>query len=174
MKVIIPMDKKAAKAAYDKVYKKANKERIARIQKIWRENNKERVKEYSKRYYERYKQEHGTYYSKEWAQNNQEKVAKTKRNFRDKHYEEPKYWISEKISYWRSKYPEVKSDLTTEYLLNIWNEQDGKCYYTGEPMIFGARQGKAIPNSASLDRLIPELGYVKGNVVWCTFFCNTM
>lgn len=98
----------------------------------------------------------------------------TKSKYRIIHYKEPKFWITEKISYWRTKYPAVLSDLTTEYLLDLYNKQESKCYYSGETMIFGAKQGKALPNTASLDRLIPEKGYVRGNVVWCTFFVNTM
>lgn len=98
----------------------------------------------------------------------------TKIRYKNLHYHEPKFWISEKIAYWRTKYLDVVSDLTTEYLLDLYNQQQGKCYYSNELMIFGAKQGKALPNTASLDRLVPERGYTQGNVVWCTFFINTM
>lgn len=96
-----------------------------------------------------------------------------KRRYTKRHRHEPKYWIQEKISYWRTKH-DVESDLTTEYLLELLNEQDGRCYYTGREMVFGGRDGKVQPDSASLDRLVPEFGYVQGNVAWCTFFVNTM
>ena len=35
-------------------------------------------------------------------------------------------------------------------------------------------KGKVKDNTASLDRLTPENGYRKGNVVWCSFLLNTM
>ena len=64
--------------------------------------------------------------------------------------------------------------MTTDYLVKLFNDQKGLCYYTGINIIWGARQNKALPNTPSLDRLIPSKGYVKGNVVWCSFFVNTM
>jgi hypothetical protein len=41
-------------------------------------------------------------------------------------------------------------------------------------MIFGWVDGKIHHNSLSLDKLDPKLGYIKGNVVWCTYLINTM
>jgi hypothetical protein len=37
---------------------------------------------------------------------------------------------------------------------------DGKCPALGVPLVFGRRS----PNNPSLDRIKPELGYVKGNI----------
>ena len=98
----------------------------------------------------------------------------TKKHYKERHRDTPKYWVSEKISTWRSKNTGVPSDLTTAYLVALYEKQEGKCYYTGENIGWGYGKGKAMPNSASLDRLIPENGYVKSNVVWCSFRVNTM
>jgi 5-methylcytosine-specific restriction endonuclease McrA len=46
-----------------------------------------------------------------------------------------------------------------------------ECAYCATPV--GSFTGGARPLSASLDRLIPELGYVPGNVVIACHACNS-
>lgn len=101
-------------------------------------------------------------------------AAEYKRKFRDSHRYDIKSHIQERVSNWRNKELGITSDLTVSYLLQLYNNQNGKCFYTGDPMVFGARKGKALPNSLSLDRLDPNKGYTIGNVVWCTYLVNTM
>lgn len=81
-----------------------------------------------------------------------------------------KYKLQMYIATWRKKTP--GSDLTVDYLLNLWNTQDGKCYYTGKPMLW--KSAGIASESMSLDRLDPDKGYVQGNVVWCCLFVNVM
>jgi len=86
--------------------------------------------------------------------------------------------IQHKISGWknRAKMKEVSYDLTVDYLVKLWNEQEGRCYYTGRKMNFVPRRGrcgKTNPDNFSLDRLNPNEGYVKGNVKWCCWIVNT-
>lgn len=55
--------------------------------------------------------------------------------------------------------------LTTEHLRALFEQQRGRCFYTGirftmERAFRGMRQ-------ASIDRLEPSRGYELGNVVWC-------
>ncbi len=59
-------------------------------------------------------------------------------------------------------------DIDADYLQELWENQDGKCYYFGIPMEFGTKSLE----SASLDRVVPTGGYVKGNVAWCSKFAN--
>lgn len=68
----------------------------------------------------------------------------------------------------RCKRHNVLYNLDSDFLLEMWNSQFGKCYYSGISMIYG----KDTLFSASLDRLDPDLGYVRGNVVWCTKAMN--
>ena len=79
-----------------------------------------------------------------------------------------------------AKKSNVPFSLTVEYLCNLYDIQDGKCYYTGE--ILNVRTSGGLgkkttlanrPNQMSLDRLEPAKGYIKGNVVWCTYLINT-
>lgn len=83
-----------------------------------------------------------------------------------------KFHVQEKISQWRGK--TAGSDLDSQYLIDLFNSQSGLCFYTSRPMVLGARKGVAQPDSLSLDRLVPEKGYTKGNVVWCCYLVNTM
>lgn len=78
--------------------------------------------------------------------------------------------IYERISMWRRK--TQNSDLTTDYLEDLYNNQKGLCYYSGVKLEFSIN--KPYPRGISLDKLIPKLGYRKGNVVWCAYFINTM
>src|SRR5687767_13093228 len=80
-----------------------------------------------------------------------------------------RFWITSRKNCW-------KGSLTTQYLIDLWNKQEGKCYYTGEVLIPEGGRGtnKPAQNSASLDKLNPELGYIEGNVAWCSFRLNTM
>ena len=84
-----------------------------------------------------------------------------------------KYHVQEKISGWRKK-SVVKSDLTIDYLVDLYHKQAGNCYYTGTRMIFGWADGKIHHDSLSLDKKDPAKGYTKENVVWCSYLVNTM
>lgn len=86
-----------------------------------------------------------------------------------------KKWVQYRISSWRNKL-DIPSDLTVEYLLNLYHEQNGNCYYTGRKLLIEPEHEPAkLPfETISLDRLIPEMGYVQGNVVWCCVAINRM
>lgn len=98
-----------------------------------------------------------------------ERIRKKRRNDRT-----IKSLIQNRIAQWKKKTP--NSDLTTEYLLKLYESQNGKCYYTGLPLemlkVFEWKQ--KFENSISLDRLDPDKGYVQGNLVFCLYSVNTM
>ncbi len=77
-----------------------------------------------------------------------------------------KRYIQDRISNYKSR---AKSkgyafDLDTDYLLELWKKQEGKCAYTARPMrIVNLKYDFWSP---SLDRLDPLKGYTKGNVAW--------
>lgn len=83
-------------------------------------------------------------------------------------------WIRSKIRSWKRR--TISSNLTFEYLMKLYELQNGKCYYTNKPLkILHASEWKTnFRESISLDRLDPEKGYVKGNVVYCLYSINTM
>ncbi len=74
----------------------------------------------------------------------------------------------------RCKFEGIPVDITIVYMTQLWEQQHGKCHYTGLPMTgSGTDKGLAVWNSPSVDRLIPDLGYVQGNVVWCLNCINS-
>lgn len=82
-----------------------------------------------------------------------------------------RHLVSERLSSWNNR-KDITGNLTTDYLENLYNKQNGLCYYTGVKMLFstdGINQ-----DGISLDRLDPKKGYIEGNVVFCRFSINTM
>ena len=61
-------------------------------------------------------------------------------------------------------------DLTIDYLLQLWERQGGKCFYTGRQLSPEPNH----PNTLSLDRQDSSVGYVQGNVVICIWDVNAM
>lgn len=60
-------------------------------------------------------------------------------------------------------------DLDIEYLMHLFEQQDGTCYYTGQVLSLVAGD-----NCMSIDRKNPEEGYVKKNVVFTSWRINRM
>lgn len=66
----------------------------------------------------------------------------------------------------------VPCDLTIEYLLELLEKQEGKCYYSGIKMDF-YQWGKGREKySISLDQIKPSKGYTKNNVSLCCWAVN--
>lgn len=63
----------------------------------------------------------------------------------------------------------VPYDLPGGYLADVYERQGRTCFYTDEPMqmYFGTKQSGGRRDSISVDKIIPERGYVVGNVVLC-------
>ena len=79
-----------------------------------------------------------------------------------------------------AKRANVPFDITVEFLIGLFEQQEGRCYYTGAELVVktsGGRGNKTTlansPHQMSLDKLVPNRGYVQGNVVWCTYLINT-
>jgi hypothetical protein len=79
-------------------------------------------------------------------------------------------WMRTILHLARGRSP-VPCDLTVAYLLALWDAQGGRCFYSGYPLAVPVG-GTRDPFSPSLDRLVPERGYTRGNVVWATWVCN--
>ena len=78
----------------------------------------------------------------------------------------------------RSKIKGYQTDLTTEYLKEVWDTQNGVCPYTGIKMEISRTSQdediKKTPIKASLDRIDPNIGYIKGNVEFVCYCVNVM
>lgn len=61
----------------------------------------------------------------------------------------------------------INFTLTKEEFINQFEKQGGKCFYTEKDMILVGGKGKNM-DALSVDKIIPEKGYVSNNFVFCT------
>ena len=74
----------------------------------------------------------------------------------------------------RAKTKTLPFNLDFEHLNNLWKEQEGRCAISGVEFDISPNDNFGEPKqlSPSLDRIIPALGYVKGNVRLVTYQIN--
>lgn len=66
---------------------------------------------------------------------------------------------------------DIVFDLDVDYILMLYNYQKGLCVYTQNRL--ECRYGQGVTaNSLSFDKIVPEKGYVKGNVLLCSYRAN--
>lgn len=103
--------------------------------------------------------------TKEWAENNKEKVKEYKRKWADNNYLLKKLRQAEK----RAKDRGLNFDLTVDDL--VLTE---KCPILNIPLLQAKDHDYKFRNAPSIDKIIPELGYIKGNVQIISNKANTM
>lgn len=95
---------------------------------------------------------------------------------RQKHYNDPMWRVRLVLrnSRARSKTKGLSFNLDLEYVVALWKSQDNLCAVTGVEFELDLPEGrtKTRPNAPSLDRIDPDLGYVKGNVRFVTYQAN--
>jgi len=113
----------------------------------------------------------------EWRNNNRERNRKTDREGKQKlRLKSPfKYRIHNMRGSFsqHAKKMGLPCNVTAKDLIQLYEQQAGKCYYTGlEMKVSGSRETD--PLLISCDRIIPANGYIKGNVVLCCWGINAM
>jgi hypothetical protein len=87
-----------------------------------------------------------------------------------------KYYIKRRINCLcsRANLNRIPCNIDIEYMTQLWEQQQGLCYYTNIPMS-GSGTDRGLPawNSPSVDRIDPGVGYIIGNVVWCLNCINS-
>lgn len=70
----------------------------------------------------------------------------------------------------------IAFELDREYVMNMFEKQGGKCYYSDIKLnvVKSDADRTHDPFKMSLDCVDPSLGYVKGNVVWCAYCVNAL
>ena len=170
---------KEKRTAKDKAYREANKERIAARKKAYYEANKEKVRTRHKAYREANKEKELARH-KAYREANKERVKayneanKEQRAARDKAY---RVTNKEKVMLLgvrkRAKKNNIPFNLTEDYLKSIY-PSDMICPVLGFEMSPGLDENGRSDTSPSLDRIIPEKGYVQGNVVVVSMRANTL
>lgn len=152
----------ASKEKYKKYYQN-NKTKILKNQKKYYENNKEEILKKNKQNYENNK-EHYLEFKKEYYENNKEHYLNLdKQNRRNNPI---KFLL--KSAKKRAKEKNLEFNITENDIIipNI-------CPILQIPITIGNSIDER-DNSPSLDRIIPELGYVKGNVNIISFKANSL
>ena len=73
----------------------------------------------------------------------------------------------------RAKEKQIPFNLDIEFLINLWEETNGTCPISGRN--FDLNQDVLYTvniNAPSIDRIVPALGYVKGNVRIVIYMVN--
>lgn len=126
------------------------------------------VREKKRVYTAAHKEERKEYlrnYSINWQKNNKDKVAKIGRAYRDRH---PLRSMLNRVKY-RAKSLEIPFNLTVDDLV-----VPSHCPIFGVPLFVCSGRGQPKDDSASVDRIVPQLGYVKGNVAVISKHANTV
>ena len=135
-----------------KLYRENNWEKIAKSHKLYRENNREKVLKRNKLYREN-NREKELKRKKLYRENNREKVLESHKLY----YENNREKCLLQKARQRAKKKSLPFSLTEEDIVI-----PDVCPVLGIPLFSG--NGRMIDNSPNLDRIIPEKGYVPGNV----------
>lgn len=72
----------------------------------------------------------------------------------------------------RARNKNMPFDIDTQYIKGMAEEQDFKCCISGRTFDTSPSEYRVNPNTVSLDKIVPELGYVRGNVRLVTWQVN--
>ena len=144
----------------------------------WKRQNPQKVRESRRKGYQRNKSQE-LEYAKQWRENNTDRIRQ--------YYQENKEAIKEKrkgkSNLLREMFRNAKHrasdnclpfDLTIEYMETIATDH---CPVTGELLDWDlqfSQEGKRNPYAPSLDKIVPSLGYVQGNVAIISHRMNTL
>lgn len=135
--------------ARKRVYNAENRERTAKRQKAWKDANKERLAESQK----------------SWRIKNKDKHKEYLKSYRATEHGHAKELVT--AARCRAKKHSIPCNITVDDL-----HFPTHCPILG--IVLSRGDGKAANNSYSIDRIIPELGYVKGNVMIISHLANVM
>jgi len=159
---------KEKKRAQQKAYREANKERIRAREKAYYEANKEKELARQKAYREANKEKLAAY-DKARYEANKEKVLARYKAYRKANTEKQMFLAARH----RAKRNNIPFNLTEDYLKSIY-PSDMICPVLGFEMSVGLDENGSMNTSPSLDRIIPEKGYVPGNVVVVSMRANSI
>lgn len=134
---------------------------------IWKNNNRERYRERQHAHYVANKTRIQERYKKRYIEHKDE-IAAYHINFYSDISNKAKNLVSRTKRY--SKEKGLPFDIDADYLVQLYNGQQGKCAITKMPLNLTRGYGRQ-PDSLSLDRKLPVDGYTKGNV---RFICDAI
>ena len=140
-----------------KVYEKENHERIYAKQKEYKAAHRAKIVEWQKEYHKKYYEE------------NRDAIRAAAKEYKERTRKDPRYAAKRMLVFarFRAKRDGLPFNLTLDDIVI-----PDVCPVFGVPFVFGAKGNH--PYSPSLDKLIPELGYVKGNIRVISYRANTL
>lgn len=115
--------------------------------KKYRLKNPDKVKEIKRKNYEKYK--------------DRNKIKR--KEYIDKNWPRSQFGLTKRNAEVNAKVRKIPFNLTTKDLHEVYDIQNGVCALSGLSFIRGNGTGPSI-FTIGLDRIVPALGYVKGNV----------
>lgn len=94
----------------------------------------------------------------------------TNKRYRDKYKKEKPLETILKIAKGNAKRTYKEFNISILDLKELWENQNGKCYYTDRDMKFEV----GFDDSVSIDRINSDQGYIKGNIALCQRKVNVM
>ncbi len=74
----------------------------------------------------------------------------------------------------RTKQGKYAFEVTREYVLGLWETQQGRCAITGIELTYDSADKDKKGSNMSIDRIDPVVGYVEGNVQLAAYRVNSM
>lgn len=137
---------------------------VNELSRKFREEHPEHVRATYQSGYERNK-ERVKARAKDWSKRNPEKrresLRKTKYATR---------WNVTLAYHCKSRFKDVPCEVDSDFIANLWEDQGGKCFWLGIPMVLSSVPGD--PRRPSVDRKDNSRWYTKDNVVLCCQFAN--
>lgn len=122
-------------AASEKAWREANKERKAALDKAWREANKERVKQNQRDWYQANKTERRER-AAEYRERNRERVRAYARWWYHQNRERMLIVLRKREAERRGRIrSQAGEPYTVEDILQMYDDQDGRCAYCEEPLL---------------------------------------
>jgi hypothetical protein len=148
--------------SYQKQYREKNKEKLSEYYKKYRQKNADSIREYSKEYQKKHKDDIKERTNK-WRNDNKDDINAKRQIWRKssvRSYFSKKVWDLKKKKHHGKTSEKYKSEITLDFLVQLWESQGGQCAITGKKMEH--KPGSLF--SASVDRIDSNIGYYEGNV----------
>ena len=151
----------------NKKYYKANREKIIESNRKYREANIEKARERAKKHYW-VNRDKKLKYANEYAKSHQKEIKEYRVKWREANPFESRSRVIKR----KCRDTGLDFNLDGEYIEQMWNESVGICPMTGIKMLKTAKKWE--PLSMSVDRIIPDKGYTKGNVRLVSLWYNVV